>query len=100
MDEKEREFYGDDVDFMRFHKRTTENVRRELQALVDAGKQVTHKVLGRQPQITLQYVQLNKACSVVHAWWKPFLVDDLSILSDEMLAQEATLRMSEIQQFR
>jgi len=100
MDQKEREFYGDDVDFMRFHKRTTENVRRALQELIDSSKQVAHKVLGKQMQITLQYVQLNKACSVVHAWWKPLLIDDLSILSDEVLEQEAVLKRKEIQAYR
>ena len=38
MNEKEAMFYREDVDFMRFHKRTTKNVHEELQSLIDSAK--------------------------------------------------------------
>lgn len=37
-DEKDYLFYKDDVDFMRFHKRTTDNIFNALQELVDSTK--------------------------------------------------------------
>jgi hypothetical protein len=36
--EKERSYYGDDVDFLRYHKRTTRNMHDELQKLLDSSK--------------------------------------------------------------
>ena len=38
MNQNEYAFYGDDVDFMRFHKRTTENVFNTLTELIESQK--------------------------------------------------------------
>jgi hypothetical protein len=35
---REAIFYKEDVDFMRFHKRTTKNVHEALQDLIDSSK--------------------------------------------------------------
>jgi len=36
--DKEALFYKDDLDFLRFHKRTTKNVHEELQDLINSAK--------------------------------------------------------------
>ena len=38
--EREREFYnyGQDMEFVRYHKRTTRNFHRELQSLINSSK--------------------------------------------------------------
>jgi hypothetical protein len=36
--DKEALFYRDDLDFLKFHKRTTKNVHEELQELIHSAK--------------------------------------------------------------
>lgn len=38
MNDKEAAFYKEDVEFMKFHKRTTKNIHEELQDLIDSAK--------------------------------------------------------------
>ena len=38
LNEAEYSFYGDDKDFMRFHKRTKANMQESLQALIHSSK--------------------------------------------------------------
>ena len=40
--DKEAMFYKDDVEFLRFHKRTTNNVHEELQELINSAKQTVY----------------------------------------------------------
>jgi hypothetical protein len=41
--DKEALFYKDDLDFLRFHKRTTKNVHEELQDLINSAKQTVYQ---------------------------------------------------------
>lgn len=74
--EKEYRFYGDDVDFLRFHKRTTQNVLNVLQELIDSNKQVMQSAVRQTHKVTINHIELNKACSVVNAWWTIAKVTD------------------------
>lgn len=40
--DKEAMFYKDDIDFLRFHKRTTNNVHEALQELINSAKQTVY----------------------------------------------------------
>jgi len=69
LDEKEAIFYREDVDFMRFHKRTTKNVHEALEDLLDSSKQTIYHGVKQKYKISINYVKLNRACSVVNAFW-------------------------------
>ena len=68
--QKEAMFYKDDIDFMRFHKRTSSNVHRVLQQLLESEKQTVSQGIKKNYMITVSHVKLNRACSVVDAWWQ------------------------------
>jgi ribosome-binding factor A len=57
------------MEFVKYHKRVTRNVHRELNQIIQSSKQTM--VLGVKSDFMLQinYVRLNKATSVVTAWW-------------------------------
>ena len=88
--EKEYKFYGDDVNFLRFHKRTTENVFRVLQEIVDSSKQTISAGVKQNHTVTISHVELNRSVSVVNAWWSIAKLRDNSMFADEKLAMEAT----------
>lgn len=77
LNEKEAMFYKDDVDFMRFHKRTTKNVHDALQDLLESSKQAIYQGVKQKYKISINYVKLNRACSVVNAFWSINKLDPL-----------------------
>ena len=76
--EKEAIFYKDDIDFLRFHKRTTRNVHEALQELINSAKQTVYQGIKQNYQVILNYVKLNRACSVVEAYWTINRLDKLT----------------------
>jgi hypothetical protein len=69
LNDQEAVFYKEDVEFMRFHKRTSKNVQEALQGLIDSSKQTVQAGIKQRFRVSLNYVQLNRSCSVVNAWW-------------------------------
>jgi len=69
--ERERHFYkhGKDVDFMRYHKRVTRNFHECIQEMLESEKMIITSGIYQGARITVNYVRVNKACSVVYAWW-------------------------------
>mmetsp|Transcript_22666 Transcript_22666/g.34964 ORF Transcript_22666/g.34964 Transcript_22666/m.34964 type:complete len:280 (-) Transcript_22666:109-948(-) len=62
-------FYGMDVDFMRFHKRTKKNMHHSLQEILDSSKQTMQAGLKQLNNVTVNHIELNKACSLIKAFW-------------------------------
>lgn len=67
--DKEAMFYKDDVEFMRFHKRTSKNVHETLSELLESSKQAIYTGIKQTYSVSINYVELNRSCSVVNAWW-------------------------------
>ena len=81
---REREFYnyGEDMEFVRYHKRTTRNFHRELQALITSSKQTIAKGIKGQYSISIEQVRLNRACTVANVFWA------LNILAPELVPEQ------------
>ena len=77
--DKEAMFYKDDIDFLRFHKRTTNNVHEELQELINSAKQTVYSGIKQNYKVTLNYVTLNRSVSVVNAFWTLNRIDKLQL---------------------
>ena len=107
--EQERQFYanGEDMDFVRYHKRTTRNFRETLQQLIDSNKQTVARGIKNRFSISLNHVKLNKSCTVAHIFWStnlisPELVSDQArrfeaYLEKEFIEKERSARMTELQ---
>ena len=82
--ERERNFYdnGKDMDFVRYHKRVSKNFLNGIQELLDTSKQTIARGIAQQYKITLNYIRLNKACTVCHVWWNLILIHP-EMVSDE-----------------
>ena len=61
--------YGKDMDFVKFHKRTTKNFKTTLQELIGNPKMTMTRGIAKDYHISLGFVKLNKACSLVHVFW-------------------------------
>ncbi|CAI2381359.1 unnamed protein product [Moneuplotes crassus] len=73
---KELEFYNDDIDFMMHHKRTKKNMISVLEDyIVNSNKQSVQFGIKEGYILTLSEVRLNKACSLLHVWWKVNIID-------------------------
>ena len=70
------------MEFVKYHKRVTRNFTAELHELLDSSKQTMMKGITSNYRITLNYIRLNKSCTVVNAWWS------LQILNPEMVSEE------------
>ena len=69
-DDADVAFYGtDDLDFMRFHKRTKSNMQDCLQQVVLSSKQTMAKGVRMMNEVSINYVDLNKPCSLLVAYW-------------------------------
>lgn len=106
--EKEAMFYKDDIDFLRFHKRTTKNVHEGLQQLIDSAKQTVYQGIKQNYKVTLNYVTLNRSCSVVNAWWQ---INRVEVFNQKQhlhanpeslhqLSIEAQMRSAEINKYK
>ena len=71
VNENEKIFYehGKDVDFIKYHKRATKNFRVTIQELIDSPKMTMTRGVAKDYQISLAFVKLNKACSLVNVLW-------------------------------
>ena len=65
----ELNFYGDDIDFMKFHKRTKQNMHETLQDLIESSKQTINKGVKEMKNVSVNYIDLNKASSLIIAYW-------------------------------
>lgn len=71
------------MDFVKYHKRVTRNFHEALQNLILNSKQTIAKGIASQYHITLDYIRLNKSCTVCNVWWNlvvlhpEFVSDDL-----------------------
>jgi hypothetical protein len=75
-DYEELEFYNDDFEFMRHHKRTMKNMKESLQRYVEknANTGVTSHMFD-EFLVTITLVKLNKACTLLHVWWDIILLE-------------------------
>ena len=90
--EKEYMFYGDDVEFVRHHKRTSNNVHETLQELLDSQKQVIISNISHGLRVNINSVRLNKACSVVNAFYEISKISSLDLINQSIL--QATLEQN------
>ena len=69
--EREKEFYeyADDLEFVRYHKRTTKNFQDGLQSILDSSKQTVAKGMLGKYQISVNQIRLNKSCTVGNVFW-------------------------------
>jgi hypothetical protein len=81
---QEYNFYGEDTDFMRFHKRTKQNMQETLQELIQSSKQTLQKGIRKMNSITINYIELNKASSLLIAYWTVNSLD-FSQISDKVV---------------
>lgn len=108
--EREKDFYdhGEDMEFVRFHKRTTRNFHDALQALIDSSKQTVAKGIQGQYGLTLSQVRLNKACTVANVFWTLNVLDPVllsrgvrevqSLTQRRFIEEERKRRQLELQQ--
>lgn len=54
---------------MRFHKRTSRNMHSVLQDLLSSSKQTMMAGIKSLNNISVNYIELNKACTLVNAFW-------------------------------
>jgi hypothetical protein len=66
---EEKNFYRDDIEFMRWHKRTTRNISRALEEVLTSNHQTVQGGIKMQNQISLEYVKCNRKCTLIHVWW-------------------------------
>jgi hypothetical protein len=90
-------FYGTDVEFMRHHKRTKANMHESLSSLISSSSQTVAKGLFNMNKVSISYVDLNKACSLVVAYWA---INNMhyDMLPDEEVQMEADGRREELDQ--
>lgn len=69
--DRERAFYrnGEDMEFLKYHKRVTRNFHHELNQILDSEKQTNIRGVQESYRVNLNYIRLNKSCTVVNVWW-------------------------------
>lgn len=78
-------FFGDDTEFMCHYKRTCKNILLELNRFFGSNKQTIRRGIARNTDVIFTEVKMNRACSVVYAWWEaPYLVSS-SVLTGSQL---------------
>jgi len=70
------------LDFIRHHKRTTRNFMEVLEELIHSDKQTIVRGVKGSHQFTVNYIKLNKACSVMNCWWS------LTVIGPQAVADE------------
>lgn len=95
MNEEEYRFYGDDHEFMKFHKKTKSNMQMALQELINSSRQTIAKGVLGMHNITVNYIDLNKASSLIIAYWT---INSLtaSQMPPHLLEKETMLRKDEL----
>jgi ribosome-binding factor A len=71
-------FFGDDLDLLIRHKRTSANVHEALNRFFLSNKQTVKRGIGKNLDILICEVKMNRACTVVYAWWGlPLNIDEI-----------------------
>lgn len=93
--EQEYHWYNKDADFMRFHKRTKANMKEELQRLISSSSQTVSKGVLGMNNVTINYIELNKASSLIIAYWS---INNMgfSHMPDRILRDETITRKDEL----
>jgi hypothetical protein len=78
-------FFGDDTEFLRHYKRTCRNVLDELNRIFLHNKQTIKRGVARNVDIIFTEVKMNKACTVVYAWWDAPFIPESKMLNPEQL---------------
>ena len=74
--------YGKDIEFVRHHKRTTKNFKNAIQDLIDSTKQTMTKGISDDFSLSINFLNLNKSCTVAHIFW------DLNLMPPESVGEE------------
>ena len=82
---------------MRFHKRTKENMRSGLEMMITSDKQTIAKGIRQMTEISIDYVDLNKACSLLVAYWSLNSMT-VNLLPEELIRQQAELHSERLEQ--
>lgn len=84
---RDRDFYknGEDMDFVRYHKRVSRNFHSELQEILDSSKQTVARGIKNNLNITINSVRLNKSSTVANVFW------DLAIIDPEVYGSEVRM---------
>jgi hypothetical protein len=72
-------FFGEDLEFLKHYKRTCKNIENALNEFFLKNKQSIMTGIARNADIHISEVKMNKACTVIYAWW------DLPYISDQIL---------------
>ena len=96
LNEEEHRFYGDDHEFMRFHKRTKHNMHQTLQDILQSSKQTVSAGVKNMHNISITHIDLNKASSLIIAYWSINSMDS-QLMPRFILDHEAKEREDELQ---
>ena len=89
-------FFGEDLEFLKHYKRTCKNIENALNEFFVKNKQSIMTGISRNADISISEVKMNKACTVIYAWW------DLPFISDQILNSnpEETAAINKSVQFK
>ena len=77
-------FFGEDHEFMRHYKRTCRNIEHVLNEFFRKNKQSIMTGIGRNVDISITEVKMNKACTVIYAWWDlPYVTGEIMKTKNE-----------------
>lgn len=80
-------FFGDDKDYLRHYKRTCRNIHNFFTKFFQQENQTIKKGIGRNYDIAVSDIRMNRACTVVHVWYE---VPKLDIeISDQQAFDDA-----------
>jgi len=80
-------FFGDDKDYLRHYKRTCKNIHNFFIKFFSQENQTIKKGIGRNYDIAVSEIRMNRACTVVYVWYE---VPKLDIeISEQQLIDEA-----------
>lgn len=87
-------FFGDDKEYLRHYKRTCKNIHNFFTKFFMQENQTIKKGIGRNYDITVSEIRMNRACTVVYVWYE---VPKLDIeLSEQQIIDEAEKQKIEL----
>jgi hypothetical protein len=57
------------MDFVKYHKRVTRNYFEKLQHILESDKQTVLMGINSNYRVTLNYIRLNRSCTLANIWW-------------------------------
>ncbi len=80
-------FFGDEKDYLRHYKRTCKNIHNFFTNFFLEERQTIKKGVGRNYDITVSEIRMNRACTIVYVWFEvPKL--DLEILDQKSIDEK------------